>query len=72
MIAEMIKLDRRLKVLNLSKNNFQADSAREISNAIVQNQNLYHIDLSDNKLSDDGIAIIIYQIAQQSLRKSMF
>jgi Leucine Rich repeat len=72
MIADMIKLNRNLKVLNLSKNSFNVNSARVISKAIVWNEHLYHIDLSCNKLQDEGIALLVYPIAQQSLRKSMY
>jgi|LauGreDrversion4_2_1035121.scaffolds.fasta_scaffold48085_2 Ran GTPase-activating protein (RanGAP) involved in mRNA processing and transport len=72
MLADMIKLNRNLKVLNLSKNSFSVNSARVISKALIYNEHLYHIDLSCNKLTDEGIALLVYPIAQQSLRRSMF
>jgi len=52
----MIKDNRPLKVLNLSKNRFDVRAARKFSEAIQKNDNLHAFDLSFNAIKDEGIA----------------
>lgn len=64
-LAEVIEKNRPLRKLVLQRNSLCKYSAMVLSKALQQNTNLVKLDLSENNLSDIGIASIVTPIAKQ-------
>lgn len=66
-IAQVIRQNIGLKVLNLSNNQLCPKCADLISNSLISNTNLLEMNLRKNRIGDTGIASIILPIAKQEL-----
>ena len=69
MIADLIKRDTPLKKLNLSMNQLDADCAALIANALIYNQNLQVLDVSQNLLGDLGCYLLLAPIVRKQLQE---
>jgi cell division protein ZapA (FtsZ GTPase activity inhibitor) len=73
MIADAIKDNHSLKILNLTGSNICDDGAKMIADAIKVNQSLEKLNLSSNKIGDDGVKVIVDALqVNHSLKRLSF
>jgi Ran GTPase-activating protein (RanGAP) involved in mRNA processing and transport len=66
-IANMIKKNPHLRILNLSKNNFDSECASLLGDSLIDNTRLKSLDLEYNRLGDLGVRNLLYPLISFSL-----
>jgi hypothetical protein len=64
----MISKNTPLKILNLSKNSFDYESAAIIGDSLLNNSNLKSLDMSYNRMGDTGIRNLLYPLLMIGLK----
>jgi Ran GTPase-activating protein (RanGAP) involved in mRNA processing and transport len=69
LIANMLKKNPPLRILNLSYNNFDYECAEVLGDSLIDNTRLKSLDLAFNRLGDIGIRNLLYPMIKLSLKQ---
>jgi hypothetical protein len=69
LIAGMLRKNTSLRILNLSHNNFDANAGRIIGDSFLYNDHLQSLDMSYNRLGDQGVRNLLWGLIILGCRK---